>query len=231
MHISEGGSLFVLLSSAARSIRERMNLPNRITVTRLAIVLLFTVVLAVGNVPNTAAVEAAEPGAWFSPLSVSACVALWAFVIGAISDFLDGHLARKYGLVTNLGKLLDPLADKILVCAAFVYLSSVGMCPFWVTILVLFREFLVTGLRQLAALRGEALAADRSGKWKTGLQLGFCIACLFHLAYGGNAPQPLRWLSVGIGGEWCRAFFLWGSVLLTVGSGLHYAFRGRHLLR
>ena len=141
MHISEGGSLFVLLSLAARSIRERMNLPNRITATRLGTVLVFTVALAVGDVPASAEIEAAQPGAWFSPLSVAACVALWAFVIGAISDFFDGHLARKYGLVTNLGKLLDPLADKILVCAAFVYLSAVEMCPFWVTVLILFREF------------------------------------------------------------------------------------------
>ncbi len=208
-----------------------MNLPNRITVTRLATVFVFTVALAVGSVPTSAAVEAAGPGDWFSPHSVAACIALWAFVAGAISDFFDGHLARKYGLVTSLGKLLDPLADKILVCAAFVYLSAVGMCPFWVTVLILFREFLVTGLRQLAALRGEALAADRVGKWKTGLQLGFCIACLFHLAYGGNAPQPLRYLSIGVGGEWCRNFFLWGSVLLTVSSGVHYALRGRHLLK
>ena len=146
-----------------------MNLPNRITVTRLGTVFVFTVALAVGDVPTSVAVEVMEGGAWFSPVSVAACIALWAFVVGAISDFFDGHLARKYGLVTNLGKLLDPLADKILVCAAFVYLSAVGMCPFWVTVLILFREFLVTGLRQLAALRGEALAADRTF-WLNGRQ-------------------------------------------------------------
>ncbi len=207
-----------------------MNLPNSITLVRLVMVIIFTVALAAGAAVSPVAAESAPFDGWFVVVSLPACVALWAFVLGAVSDFFDGHLARKYGLVTNLGKLLDPLADKILVCAAFVYLSSVGMCPFWVTILILFREFLVTGLRQLAALKGVALAADLSGKWKTGLQLGFCIACLFHLAYGGNAPQPLRFLSVGEGGVWCRSFFLWGSVLLTVWSGLHYLVRGRHLL-
>ena len=207
-----------------------MNLPNSITLTRLVMVLIFTVTLAVGDTASSAAAESAPLTTWFAPLSLPACIALWVFITGAISDFLDGHLARKYGLVTNLGKLLDPLADKILVCAAFVYLSSVDMCPFWVTILILFREFLVTGLRQLAALKGEAMAADLTGKWKTGLQLGFCIACLFHLAYGGNAPQPLRFLSSGDGGVWCRALFLWGSVLLTAWSGLHYLVRGRKLL-
>ena len=208
-----------------------MNLPNCITLTRLIMVIVFTVVLAVDSTTSPAAAESAPFTGWFISLSLPASVALWAFVIGAISDFFDGHLARKYGLVTNLGKLLDPLADKILVCAAFVYLSSVGMCPFWVTILILFREFLVMGLRQLSALKGVVIAADLSGKWKTGLQLGFCIACLFHLAYGGNAPQPLRLLSVGEGGVWCRAFFLWGSVLRTMWSGLHYLARSRQLLR
>ncbi len=208
-----------------------MNLPNSITLLRVVLVVVFTVVLAVGQGTCPAAVEAAPDGAWFEPLSAVSCIAFWAFVAGAISDFFDGHLARKYGMVTNLGKLMDPLADKILVSAAYVYLSSVGMCPFWVTVLIIFRELLVTGLRQLAALQGEVMAADRGGKWKTGLQIGFCVACLFYLAYGGNAPQPLRFLSVGEGGEWCRRLFLWGSTVLTVWSGLVYLTRARRLLR
>ena len=210
-----------------------LNLPNSITLLRLVMVLIFTVALTLGgmSVGEIADIEALPPGAWFVPVSGASAVALWAFVVGAVSDFLDGYLARKYNLITNFGKLIDPLADKILVCAAFVYLSSVGMCPFWVTVLIIFREFLVTGLRQLAALKGEAMAADTSGKWKTGLQLGFCIACLFHLAYGGNAPQPLRYFSIGESGEWCRAFFLWGSLLLTLWSGAHYCAQAPKLLR
>lgn len=213
-----------------------LNLPNSITLVRLIMVVVFTVALAVGD-PSPALTGNVEhaydlPLAWVAqPISVSACVALWAFVIGAVSDFFDGYLARKYGLVTNLGKLLDPLADKILVCAAFVYLSSVGMCPFWVTVVIVFREFLVTGLRQLAALKGYAMAADLSGKWKTALQLGFCLACLFHLAYAGGAVQPLGYLSIGECGEWCRAFFLWSSFALTLWSGVHYCVQGRSLLR
>lgn len=210
-----------------------LNLPNSITLVRLLMVVVFTSALAVAGMPEEAMRSIGQQpyAGWFSPLSTASCIALWAFVIGAVSDFFDGHFARKYGLVTNLGKLLDPLADKILVCAAFVYLSSVGMCPFWVTVIILFREFLVTGLRQLAALKGEAMAADRSGKWKTGLQLGFCIACLFHLAYGGNVPPPLRAISIGEGGEWCRAFFLWSSVILTLWSGAHYCRQAGRLLK
>lgn len=207
-----------------------LNLPNSITLVRLIMVVVFTVALASGEA-SVALVERCAPAAWLSPVSVSACVALWAFLIGAVSDFFDGHIARKYGLVTNLGKLLDPLADKILVCAAFVYLSSVGMCPFWVTVIIIFREFLVTGLRQLAALKGEAMAADLSGKWKTGLQLGFCIACMTYLAYGSHLPEPLRYLSTGEGGVWCRSFFLWGSLILTLWSGAHYCRQAPALLR
>lgn len=208
-----------------------LNLPNCITLVRLIMVAVFTLALALGE-PTVAPPDTQWDGFWvFQPVNIAACIALWAFVVGAVSDFLDGYLARRFNLITNLGKLLDPLADKILVCAAFVYLSSVGMCPFWVTIVILFREFFVTGLRQLAALKGQAMAADLTGKWKTGLQLGFCIACLFHLAYAGHAPQPLRYFSIGESGEWCRAFFLWGSLILTLWSGLHYFIQGRSLLK
>ena len=210
-----------------------LNLPNIITLLRLVMVLVFTVSLSSGSLaqPDVASIEQLPQGAWFSPISVAACVALWAFIIGAVSDFFDGHLARKYGLVTNLGKLLDPLADKILVCAAFVYLTSVGLCPFWVTALIIFREFLVTGLRQLAIMQGVVIAADRSGKWKTGLQLAFCIACMVYLAYGANLPRPLYDLSVGESGAWCRALLLWSSLALTLWSGAHYCRQSSHLLR
>lgn len=210
-----------------------LNLPNSITLFRLIMVLVFTVALAMGGLSpaDIPAIDHLPQGGWFDYISGASAIALWAFVLGAVSDFLDGFIARRCNLITNLGKLIDPLADKILVCAAFVYLSSVGMCPFWVTVLILFREFLVTGLRQLAALQGQAMAADTGGKWKTGLQLGFCIACLFHLAYGGNAPQPLRYLSIGEGGVYCRAFFLWGSLVLTLWSGAHYCAQAPKLLR
>ena len=126
-------------------------LPNILTLSRIALVVVFTIALALDGTPSQLCNEVS--GGWFSPLGAGACVALWAFVVGAVTDFFDGHLARKWNVVTDFGKLIDPLADKILVGAAFVYLSSVGVCPFWITILIIFREFLVTGLRQLAAAR------------------------------------------------------------------------------
>ncbi len=210
------------------------NLPNIITLTRLFLVLVFTLALVWDGVPPITGEDPAETlpfAGYFVPVTAGACVALWAFIVGAVSDFLDGYLARKYNLVTNFGKLIDPLADKILVCAAFIYLTYVGMCPFWVSIIIVFREFLVTGLRQIAVDQGYVMAADRSGKWKTGMQLGFCISCMVHLAYAGNLCEPLRFFSVGIGGEWLRAIFLWFSVILTLWSGLNYCLQARRFLR
>lgn len=211
------------------------NLPNSITLARIFLVIIFAVALAVDGVEpfidGISPMDTMPQQGWFVPISVGACVALWAFVAGAVSDFLDGYIARKYNLVTNFGKLIDPLADKILVSAAFIYLTYVGMCPFWVTILIIFREFLVTGLRQLAVEKGVVMAADRSGKWKTALQLAYCIACMLHLAYAGNLPEPLHTLTVGTCGEWVRATFLWSSVVLTVWSGLHYCISSRSFLR
>ena len=211
-----------------------LNLPNIITLIRIALVIVFTLALMLDPIApaHTAAPMNNIPYVgWFSPIGVGICVALWAFVVGAISDFLDGYLARKYNLVTNFGKLIDPLADKILGCAAFVYLSYVGMCPFWVTIIILFREFLVTGLRQLAVEQGKVMAADKSGKWKTAVQLTYCIACLVHLCYACNLPQPLKFLSIGVGGYWLREITMWLSVILTLWSGLNYCIQSRSFLK
>ena len=211
-----------------------LNLPNTITLTRIALVIVFTVALSIDSVApmlSRAPMDAIPYSGWFVPLNAGLCIALWAFVVGAISDFLDGHLARKYNLVTNFGKLIDPLADKILVCAAFVYLTYVGMCPFWATIIIVFREFLVTGLRQLAVEQGKVMAADRSGKWKTAVQLTYCISCLVHLCYAGNLPEPLHSLSIGEGGYWLREISLWLSIALTLWSGINYCVQSRHFLK
>ncbi len=160
-------------------------------------------------------------------------IALGAFVIAAASDFMDGYLARRMGLVTPLGKLLDPLADKVLVCSAFVWLSVSGLCPLWVTVLILAREFLVTGLRQIAVEAGRVMSADRLGKWKTGLQLTFCITCLVWLALPA-APVDPPWLRgfhrlVSPGGL-LQPLSLWLALLLTLVSGWNYLRDCRGLL-
>lgn len=192
-----------------------VNLPNAITISRLFL----TAVFVAGTTMETVA------GHW---------IALVSFVIAAISDFVDGWLARKLGLVTAMGKLLDPLADKVLVCAAFVYLSARGVCPVWVTVLIIAREFLVTGLRQIAVEAGQVIAADRLGKWKTGLQLTFCITCLVWFAFGpltvNNAFVSLiRDLSNP--NSWLTPASMWLALFLTLLSGWNYVWSSRSLLK
>lgn len=160
-------------------------------------------------------------------------IAMVAFVIAAISDWFDGYFARKYGMVTPLGKLLDPVADKVLVCSAFVYLSARGLCPVWITVLILAREFLITGLRQIAVEAGQVLAADRLGKWKTGLQLTYCITCLVWFAVDAlKSDNPvLRLLHfLSDPGSWLTPLSLWLALGLTLWSGWNYLWTNRHLL-
>lgn len=192
-----------------------MNLPNAISLSRLVLTAIFVAGTAFGN----------TTGHW---------IALVSFVIAAISDFVDGWLARKLGLVTPMGKLLDPLADKVLVCSAFVYLSAEGFCPVWVTVVILAREFLVTGMRQIAVEAGQVMAADRLGKWKTGLQLTFCITCLVWFAFKGFDPENplvalLQYLSSPDG--WLQPVSMWLALALTLLSGWNYMWRYRNLLQ
>ncbi|KAB2638777.1 MAG: CDP-diacylglycerol--glycerol-3-phosphate 3-phosphatidyltransferase [Verrucomicrobia bacterium] len=192
-----------------------VNLPNTITLCRLVLTAVF-----VGG----AALQSAT-GHW---------IALVAFVVAAISDWFDGYFARKYALVTPLGRLLDPVADKVLVCAAFVYLSAQGRCPVWVTVLIVAREFLITGLRQIAIEAGQVLSSDHLGKWKTGLQLGYCITCLVWfavMATAGSTNPALRFLYyLSTPGGWLMPGFLWLALTLTVVSGWNYMWANRALL-
>lgn len=191
-----------------------MNLPNAITLSRLILTALF--VIAVGF-----------------PGTVGYAIALITFSVAAATDWLDGYLARKLGLVTPLGKLLDPLADKILVCAAFVFFSAKEFCPVWATALIIAREFLVTGLRQIAVEAGQVLAADRLGKWKTTFQLTFCITGLVWLTFNSaqNAGQVGGWLRDLARPEgWLLPASLWIAVALTLISGANYVWNSRSLL-
>ena len=194
-----------------------VNLPNAITVSRLILTAIF--VIAVGF-----------------PGSAGHVVALITFSVAAATDWLDGYLARKLGMVTPLGKLLDPLADKILVCAAFVYFSAQPVggyhCPVWVTATIIAREFLVTGLRQIAVEAGQVLAADNLGKWKTTFQLTYCITGLVWLTFRGSEgglAGLLADLSKPTG--WLMPISLWTAVALTLISGTNYVWSSRNLLK
>jgi len=196
----------------------RVNLPNAITVSRLFLTAGFILFVA-------------KESTW------GLLTALILFIIAAVSDFVDGWLARKMNLVTPLGKLLDPLADKILVCSAFVFLTAEGLCPVWVTALIIGREFLVTGLRQIAIEAGQVLAADRLGKWKTAFQLTYLIAGMVRLTLDTmeSVKPPLSYLHTLTTpwgeGAWLLPISLGLAVGLTVISGWNYVWSSRYLLR
>ena len=195
-----------------------MNLPNTITFSRLVLTAAFIVFVT-----------------WESTWTYLTALVL--FIVAAVSDFLDGWLARRMNLVTPLGKLMDPLADKILVCAAFVFLTAEGLCPVWITALIIGREFLVTGLRQIAIEAGQVLAADNLGKWKTTFQLTYLISGLIWLTFETMEKVPgflgfFHTLTKPWGeGAWLTPISLALAVALTVISGWNYLWSSRYLLK
>jgi len=127
-----------------------MNLPNKLTIFRAIMIIPFVVIMLTGCLGNA--------GKW---------VALVIFCVASFTDFLDGWYARKHGLVTNFGKFMDPLADKLLVCAALICLMDAGKIPAWVVIVIMGREFIISGFRLVAADNGVVIAASYWGKFKT----------------------------------------------------------------
>jgi CDP-diacylglycerol--glycerol-3-phosphate 3-phosphatidyltransferase len=190
-----------------------LNLPNQLTSARLGLTMVFVAVLAL-------------------PLPHKFTVGLALFSIASITDFLDGHYARKYGLITTFGKLMDPLADKILMCSAFVVLCSVSLVPAWLVVVILAREFLVTGIRLVATSQGAVLAADSLGKLKTVFHISTVIYYLLYLASSEPALgvlKPvfeLKIFSPSILGMALLAL----SLITTVVSGVNYLLNNRQLL-
>jgi CDP-diacylglycerol--glycerol-3-phosphate 3-phosphatidyltransferase len=195
-----------------------VNLPNAITLSRLVLTALFILFVA-----------------WES--TWGHVTALILFTIAAASDFVDGWLARKMNLVTPLGKLLDPLADKILVSTAFIVLTAKGVCPVWITALIISREFLVTGLRQIAIEAGQVLAADRLGKWKTAFQLAYLITGIIWLTFETMSIVPpslnaFHTLTTPWGEHaYLMPITLSIAVALTLISGLNYLWSSRNVWR
>ena len=139
-----------------------MNLPNKLTMFRVVLIPVFIVVLMSGLI--------AEPASRY--------IAVVIFCVASFTDYLDGHIARKYNLVTNFGKFMDPLADKLLVSAAMICMIELGMLPAWVVIIIISREFIITGFRLIAAEGGLVSAASWWGKIKTVTQMAMIILML-----------------------------------------------------
>lgn len=144
-----------------------MNLPNKLTLSRVIMVPFFVAFLLL-----------APRYSYFK------WIALGIFIVASLTDLLDGKIARKYNLVTNFGKFMDPLADKLLVCSALIGLSSLQAVPAWITIIIIAREFIISGFRLIAAEKGIVIAASMWGKWKTTFQM--IMLCAQMIVLGQN---------------------------------------------
>lgn len=175
-----------------------MNLPNKITVFRVFLIPVFLVLMLLPDLPN---------GKWW---------ALAIFIIASVSDFFDGYLARKHKLVTNFGKFMDPLADKLLVCSALICFVELHLVPAWIVFIIIAREFIISGFRMVASDNGIVIAASYWAKFKTATQMVMC--CLF-IGHIDNSVFHIT-----------EQVFLYISLALTVISMIDYIIKNRAVL-
>ena len=140
------------------------------------------------------------------------------FGIAAVTDFIDGWVARRFGQTSRFGEFLDPVADKLLVSSAFIMLAALNWVPSWIVCIIIGRELAVTGLRNIIAEKGEDLSASNLGKFKTGFQIAAIIPLMIHFPFLGLNVQAIGNL------------FLWGALVFTIWSGADYFIRSRSLL-
>jgi CDP-diacylglycerol--glycerol-3-phosphate 3-phosphatidyltransferase len=188
-----------------------MNWANRLTLSRLLLTVLFVAALN-------------------CPWQYARTSALVIFLVAGLTDFVDGEIARRYCVITNFGKLMDPLVDKIMIAAAFISLVPLKAVPAWAATTIVARDFLITGLRMMASANGRVLPAERLGKQKTSWQV---VTVIFFLAL--LSIHELRYANDGTT-WWLRAWYVagpilvWITVALTIYSGLGYAWRHRELI-
>lgn len=191
-----------------------MNLPNQLTISRF--------VLTAGFF-----------GAIFGRFPGHETAAFFLFGFAAITDFLDGRIARKRGLITHFGTLMDPLADKVLTCTAFIAFVERGLMPAWMVVIIVSRELAITGLRLLAASKQVVLGAERYGKHKTVSQIIAVLAALLTLSYPHWGSAAGSFFGAKFAGyawtDWLAIGMKWLAVLLTLWSGSVYLWRNRQL--
>lgn len=190
---------------------KKMNLPNKITLLRIALVPLFVVAMSLN-------------------FDYMKYVAFGIFVIAAITDYLDGYISRKKNIVTNFGKIMDPLADKLLVSAGFIMLTGVGTVPAYITAIIIFRDFFINSIRMFSANENVAIAAVLSGKIKTIFQLlGVSLAIIdLPVSKGGgfgafifNSNMNLTELFINV----FSTIFIAGAVIATIWSLVDYTLK------
>jgi CDP-diacylglycerol--glycerol-3-phosphate 3-phosphatidyltransferase len=190
-----------------------MNLPNKLTISRFLLTIAFLV-------------------AMYSRVSYHHTMALVLFSAAGLSDFFDGVIARRHKLITNFGILMDPLADKILVCSAFIAFVGLNWMPAWMVVIIVARELAITGLRLLAASKNVVLAAEGYGKHKTISQIVAIISILILASYPewgsvGRAIFGFQWPGQAPWLEWFTELAKWVAVALTFISGWLYLWRNR----
>lgn len=177
-----------------------MNLPNKLTIFRVILIPFFVVALLINPESTT-----------------NRLIADGIFIIASLTDMLDGKIARKYNLITNFGKFMDPLADKLLVCSAFVCLVELHQIPGWIVIIIISREFIISGFRLIAASAGVVIAASMWGKLKTVSHMILIIIMIAHL----SVPYYLL----------AEQILLWIATVLTIVSLIDYIIKNKDVLK
>ena len=189
-----------------------MNWANRLTVARFFLTIAFVTAMTSG---------------WH----YTHTLALVIFIVASITDYLDGWIARKYSMQTPFGALMDPLVDKIMTAAAFICLIPLNAIPAWVAVVIISREFVITGLRLLASSQGRVLAAESIGKHKTGWQIATIIFFLLEFSFAELFPQMLGMPNMRHLAEVGETIFLAAAVGLTIYSGMSYLWRHRAIIQ
>ena len=157
-----------------------MNLPNKLTILRVIMIPFFVLFLLL------------DGGANVTYRYIAAAV----FIVASFTDLLDGKIARKYGLVTNFGKFMDPLADKLLVCAGLICFTALGQLPAWIVIVIISREFIISGFRLVASDNGVVIAASYWGKFKTASQMVMSVLLILNIPALNILTNAFIWIAI-----------------------------------
>ena len=186
-----------------------MNLPNKLTVFRVILIVPFVVLLLGGF----------QQWSWFTTLfsgilPYTDYIAVGIFIVASLTDLLDGKIARKYNLVTNFGKFMDPLADKLLVCSALICLIELNALPAWMVIIIISREFIISGFRLIASDNGVVIAASYWGKFKTTFQMVSVVLLILDI-------PALAFVTT---------ICVWIALVLTIVSLVDYIYKNHKIL-
>lgn len=191
-----------------------MNLPNKLTTARIILAPVFMIFFLIDNVYSR----------YFSTLI---------FIVAALTDMYDGYLARKTGVITGFGKFMDPLADKILTSTAFISFVALGYVQAWMILIIIVREFLVTGLRSIAAYKGVVILPSTLAQWKTACQMTVIVLILLYINLKTTLP-PLGYdWSILTSNSTYKIFdgMIFITMLLTVGTGIDYLVKNAFVLK